>query len=73
MNDTKHSNHGRGQVDGEHVHHDRSPYWRRAHRDWRFWVGLFLMFAAISIYVMSDDLSLVPRTQPQPVSSTGQK
>ena len=33
-------------------------------RDWRFWVGFVLMFAAITIYVMSDDLSLLPRRQP---------
>lgn len=39
---------------------DRRPYWKRAHHDWRFWVGMFFMFAAIAIYVMSDDLSLLP-------------
>ena len=26
-----------------------------------FWVGLVLMMAAITIYVMSDDLSFFPR------------
>lgn len=35
------------------------PYWRRAHHDWRFWVGLGLMLAAIAMYVLSNDLSLV--------------
>jgi hypothetical protein len=40
---------------------DPGPYWRRMHRDWRFWIGALLMFAAISIYVLSGDLAWVPR------------
>ena len=57
------SNHGRHQdevPDGEHVHREIPPYWRRAHRDWWFWLGLLLMCVAITTYFMSDDLSLVP-------------
>ena len=46
----------------DHAHHpQRPPYWKRAHRDWWFWVGLVLMLAAISIYVLSDDLMFLPR------------
>jgi hypothetical protein len=44
--------------------HVYRPYWKRAHHDWRFLLGMVLVFAAIAIYVMSDDLSLVPRGQP---------
>jgi hypothetical protein len=44
---------------------DAGPYWRRMHRDWRFWVGALFMFAAIGIYVMSGDLAWVPRHEPQ--------
>jgi hypothetical protein len=47
------------------VHHGHSPYWKRAHHDWRFWVGLFLMSVAITIYVLSDNLALIPRRQPR--------
>jgi hypothetical protein len=36
------------------------PYWRRMHRDWRVWVGVVLMLAAITIYVLSDDLAFLP-------------
>ena len=36
------------------------PYWRRMHRDWRFWVGAILMAAALSVYVFSGDLAWVP-------------
>ena len=38
------------------VHH-HVPYWKRAHTDWRFWVGVVLMFAAIMTYVLSLDLA----------------
>jgi hypothetical protein len=43
---------------GVNVHHDQPPYWKRMHHDWRFWVGLVFMCAAITIYVASDNLSL---------------
>jgi hypothetical protein len=56
-----------------HPHHSQSgensdrerqpPYWRRVHRDWKFWVALSLMFAAMVVYVMSDDLALRPHRQ----------
>jgi hypothetical protein len=35
-------------------------YWRRMHHDWRMWVGLVLMLAAITIYVLSEDLAWLP-------------
>jgi hypothetical protein len=65
MNETKHSNRRQGPVDGEHVHGNHNPYWRRVHRDWRFWIGFFLMCAAITFYFMRDDLSLARGGQPQ--------
>jgi len=45
--------------------HRHRPYWKRAHTDWRFWIGVFLMFAAMIYYVMSIDLAMRPRLQPQ--------
>jgi hypothetical protein len=36
------------------------PYWRRMHHDWRVWVGLVLMLAAITIYILSEDLTFLP-------------
>jgi hypothetical protein len=50
---------------GHDVHADPRPYWKRAHHDSRFWIGMILTLAAITIYVMSDDLSLLPRGQPR--------
>jgi len=46
------------------------PYWKRAHTDWRLWVGVIVMFVAMIIYVMSQDLAWRPRSKPrQPQSS----
>jgi hypothetical protein len=55
-----HGNEGAGP---ERVH--ERPYWKRMHRSWPFWVGMVLVTAAITIYVMSDNLALIPRGQPQ--------
>jgi hypothetical protein len=69
MNETKHSSHQHGTTARDSVRHEPDPYWKRAHHDWRFWVGLFFMFTAITIYVMSNDLSFFPRGQPRPTPS----
>jgi hypothetical protein len=37
------------------------PDWRRLHHSRLFWVGLFMMLLAITIYVLSDDLAWRPR------------
>jgi len=44
----------------ERGRNEHRPYWKRAHHDWRFWVALVLMLAAMLIYMMTDDLSIVP-------------
>lgn len=60
MSNAKRIHNGRGTPDAS-AHHERRPYWTRAHYDWRFWVALLLMFGAMGIYVMSDDLAFLPR------------
>jgi hypothetical protein len=45
------------------------PYWKRAHHDWKFWVALSLMLAAMFIYLMTDDLSFVPRIRSRPTQT----
>jgi hypothetical protein len=46
---------------------------RRLHRDWRLWVVVALMLAAMFAYVMSDDESLQfgggPPQQPVPAAT----
>ena len=63
MNESQRLHHGNeGPDEGSIRHHQpESPYWRRAHLDWRFWIALVLMFAAITIWVLSDSLSFLPR------------
>ncbi|MEP7027584.1 MAG: hypothetical protein ABI960_03215 [Candidatus Eisenbacteria bacterium] len=39
-------------------HEQHRPYWTRAHRDWRVWVGVILMLAAMAIYLGTFDLSM---------------
>jgi uncharacterized membrane protein len=57
VNEAKRSSHQHGTPARESVHHQPDPYWKRAHHDWRFWVGLSFMLAAITIYLMSNNLS----------------
>ena len=45
----------------EKNYHPPKPYWRRAHTDWKFWVAVVALAVAITIYVMTVDLSMVPR------------
>jgi hypothetical protein len=61
MSENKHSHPKHDELNPDSVEQRQLPYWKRAHRDWRFWVALFFMFVAITVYVMSDNLALVPR------------
>jgi hypothetical protein len=65
MSERAHPHHEKGP----HVStgHNHLPYWKRAHRDWRFWVAVFFIGAALFVYITSVDLSLVPRTHPHSV------
>ena len=54
MTGSKHNLEGNSGDRGEP---DPGPYWRRMHRDWRFWVGAVFTAAALAIYVLSGDLA----------------
>jgi hypothetical protein len=62
MNESNYHHHGNEGPDRDSVPHAHLPYWKRAHHDWRFWIGFFLMLAAITIYVMSDNLAFLPHS-----------
>jgi hypothetical protein len=69
MTEIKHHHHpdeGPHQQAGQD---NSTPYWKRAHKDWRFWVGVGFIFAALAIYIVSVDLSLVPRAHPGSLST----
>ena len=63
MNENKHE-HPHTEYKHEHGH-DRGRYWRRAHRDWKFWVALVAMLVAMGIYLRTNDLSVRPHGAPQ--------
>jgi hypothetical protein len=65
MDEIKQNHHGHGAPGRDRVPHENRPYWKRVHRDWKFWGALFLMFVAMIIYVMSNDLTLRPHKQAQ--------
>jgi len=60
MPEGKHPDHHHDDTGPDLPHPQQAPYWKRAHKDWRFWVGVVAIFAAIFIYVTTLDLSSVP-------------
>jgi len=63
MSESNYGSHGNEGAAPERAH--VRPYWKRMHRSWPFWVGMVLVTAAIIMYVMSDNLALVPRSHPR--------
>jgi hypothetical protein len=55
----KHDVESEGSKPRDHVH-ERHHFWRHAHRDWRVWLAVMVMLAAIFVYVVTNDLSLRP-------------
>jgi hypothetical protein len=65
MNEIKLGHHQHGDPNCGTLQQGGRPYWTRAHRDWRVWVGVVLMVALMIVYLMTDDLAWRPRIQPQ--------
>jgi hypothetical protein len=65
MSDLKPIQHGREKPLSNTIHNGRSPYWKRAHRDWRIWFCVILMLAAMFIYLATGDLRWRLQAQPQ--------
>jgi hypothetical protein len=70
MSENKRSHRHHGEPDHNSDHQGQRPYWTRAHHDWKFWVALSLMLAAMVIYVMSENLAFRPHSQ-APQSQSG--
>jgi hypothetical protein len=64
MPETEQSHHQHGDPNGGNIQSHR-PYWTRAHRDWRVWVGVVLMLAAMIIYLTTNDLAWGPHIPSQ--------
>jgi hypothetical protein len=65
MNDDRHNHGGH--------HHEDKPR-RQYHKDWRVWVAVLAMLAALATYVLTNDETLRPApSQPSaPVAPLGQ-
>jgi hypothetical protein len=61
----KQTHHSQEVPDSGIVQQSNRPYWKRAHKDWRFWIALLLMIAAMIIYVVSEDFAWLPRNRLQ--------
>jgi hypothetical protein len=62
---SKHNKHAQS----EHTHHHdeaRRPSKKGIHRDWRLWVAVVLMLAAIGAYLATMDESLQPASDVGP-------
>ncbi|HEY4260925.1 MAG TPA: hypothetical protein VGM98_12225 [Schlesneria sp.] len=58
-----HPQHSHSHPDKPHGEHGApSPYWTRAHRDWKFW-GVIVMLVAMVVYISTMDLALQPEPQ----------
>jgi hypothetical protein len=69
MNEGNYGHPGNEGPERDRVLQGHRPYWKRAHRDWRVWVGVFFMLAAMTIYLFSEDLSFFgSRPKQQPMS-----
>ena len=52
--------HGHQGLDLEYIDPRLSPHWKRAHRDWRFWVGaLFISVAIVMTWHCCDRQAIV--------------
>jgi hypothetical protein len=60
MPEGKHPDHHHSETGPVAPHEQQIPYWKRAHKDWKFWIGATAIAVALVIYVLSLDLSTVP-------------
>jgi hypothetical protein len=66
MNEINHGDNAHGGPNRERVHPRHPPYWKRAHRDWRFWIAAIFIFAAMIVYVLTVEFAVQPRSQTPP-------
>jgi len=69
MSETTQRSHQHQTLARDGICHEPELYWKRAHKDLRFWIAFTPMFAAFTIYVMSDNLAFLPHgPRPLPAS-----
>ena len=60
MKNAQPSQHPHGNPNSDSARGGHRPYWQRAHRDWRLWVGVLAILVAMLIYIVTEDLTWWP-------------
>jgi hypothetical protein len=71
MSEANHQHHILGNAESKGDGEIRRPYWKGVHRDWRIWVVVFFMLVGMLMYVMTEDFSVRPRSEPPPAGAAG--
>jgi len=50
-------------IDHIKYHPKHKPYWKQVHHTWWFWIGVILIFVAITYYAVSVDFAFAPHKQ----------
>jgi hypothetical protein len=48
----------------------KGPYWKRAHKSGFFWISVFFILLAMTIFVLTDGFLLRPRQSTPPAPTT---
>ncbi len=51
-------------------HHEHKFHLKQIHHTWGFWVGVILIFVAITYYIVSVDFAFAPRKQSKETERT---
>jgi hypothetical protein len=63
-----HSHHGDAHPHHRHQGHSHEPRKKGpVHKDWRLWFAVVMMLLAMAVYVLSDDESITPAGEQQPM------
>jgi hypothetical protein len=54
-----------------HPHHSSPAPNKQIHKDWRVWIAVVLMLAAMAAYILSIDESVIPEGPPQNAAEQG--
>ena len=69
MSEPNHQHHILGNAENKGDREIKRAYWKGVHRDWRIWVVVFVMLVGMLMYVMTEDFSVRPRSEPPPAGA----
>ena len=63
MNENGHKQNLQEVIDHSSKQHEHKFHLKHIHHKWWFWVGVILIFVAITYYIVSVDFAFTPRKQ----------